>query len=145
MLIAPINNTNFNAKFKKTKALNSLLECADHSTLDRFNKVLTRAGKIDDKKIFKVSATTESRLGRYGKQTDYDFKLLSHPEHDKNSIAIENNGAFRYYHFSDKIALWDNCLTVFKNFVSTLEKEYPQKESNMSRNKLIQKISEKLI
>ena len=56
MQIAPINNTNFNARFKRTKELNTLLRSSDLNTLDRFNKVLDRASKVNDGKIFKISA-----------------------------------------------------------------------------------------
>ena len=49
MQITPVNSTNFNGQFKKNIVLQSLLGVSSNSTLGRFNEVLERATKVDDK------------------------------------------------------------------------------------------------
>ena len=145
MQIAPINNTNFNARFKRTKELNTLLRSSDLNTLDRFNKVLDRASKVNDGKIFKISALINSRLENWGKISFFHFHLLSYPEHNEYNTIMENMRSFEYNHASDKGKLFDNYSDTLKSFVTTLEKEYPQTKFSKTHNELIEKINSKLI
>ena len=145
MQIAPVNNVNFNARFKRTKELNTLLRSSDHETLSRFNKVLKRANKVNDGKVFKISALTESRLESYGKITRFHFHLLSYPEHNEYNTIMENMKSIEHNHSSDKGILFDYYANTMRNFVSTLEKEYPQTNFSNTRDELLKKIDEQLI
>ena len=67
MQISPVNNVNFNGKFKRTAELEKLLKISDQETLHRFNEVLERAGKIDDKMVFKISALSNFKFNKNAK------------------------------------------------------------------------------
>ena len=145
MQIAPVNNINFNGRFKRTKGLDTLLRSSDQETLHRFNDVLKRASKVNDGKIFKISALTESRLESYGKITKFHMHLLSHSEHNEYNTMTENMNSFEYNHAFDKSILFNYYANTMKNFVSTLEKEYPQTKFSNTRDELIKKIDKQLI
>ena len=145
MQVSPINNTNINGHFLKTTELEKLLKCSDKNTLYRFNDVLEQASKVNDGKIFKISASVDSRLESWGKKSSFHFHLLSYPEDDEYNTMIEDKKSFEHNHFSDSKVLWDKYATVLKNFLATLEKIYPKTEFNESYKELIEKINNKLI
>ena len=145
MYISPVNNINFNGSFKKTRELERLLQYSDKNTLFRFNEVLERAGKVNDKKIFKISALAESRLESWGKITSFHFHLLSFPEHNEYHTIMEDMKSFEHNHSSDKENLLDKYSSVLKSFVPTLEKMYPKTDFKESNDELIQKINDKLV
>ena len=145
MQIVPISNINFSASFKRTKELDTLLKSSDHETLYKFNKVLKRANKVNDGKVFKISGLINTKLESWGKISTFYFHLLSHPENNEYRTTMENVNAFEYNHNSAKRVLIDYYSNTMKNFVSTLEKEYPQTNFDNTRNELIKEIEEQLI
>lgn len=145
MYISPINNVNFNGRFKKTVELDKLLKSSDNNTLHRFNEVLDRASKINDGKIFKISALAESRLESWGKITNFHFHLLSFPEHNEYNTIMEDMKSFEYNHSSGKENLIDKYSSVLKSFVPTLEKMYLKTDFKETREEMIKEIDKKLI
>ena len=145
MQIAPINNTNFNGRFKKTPELEKLLKYADHNSLGRFNEVLGRAEKINDKKIYKITSLSDFEQNSWGKTSVFHFHLLSYPENYELSTAMENMWSFEHYHWSGKEKLLENFAQVLKSFISTLEKIYPKTDFESSTKELIESINQKLI
>ena len=147
MQISPIkhNNTNFKATFKKTKALETLLNNSSHSTLGRFNEVLERATQVRDKKVFKITTLTESILNSFGKSTIFYFHLLSHPENNERLITMERVNSFTYREFSDKAVIFDHYSAIMDDFVKILEKEYPKTIFGKSTAELKEEINKKLV
>ena len=145
MQISPINNTSFNGRFKKTTELEKLLKYSDKNTLYRFNEVLERAKKVDDKRIFKISSLSNFELNSYGKTSIFHFHLLSHPENNEYLTEIEAMKSFQYNHNLSKKVLWGNYANILKSFLPTLENLYPKVEFENSSAELIEKINNKLI
>ena len=53
MRVSPINNnTNFQARFRKTSTLNNLLKNSDKNTLRRFREVVKNAAKVEDEALY---------------------------------------------------------------------------------------------
>jgi hypothetical protein len=53
MRVSPINNnTNFQARFRKTSTLNNLLKNSDKNTLRRFREVVRNAAKVEDEALY---------------------------------------------------------------------------------------------
>ena len=86
MQISPINNINFNGKFKRTAELEKLLKISDQETLHRFNEVLERAGKVDDKMVFKISALSNFKFNKNAKTSTFHFHLKYFRLPDDNSL-----------------------------------------------------------
>ena len=83
MQISPINNLNFNARFIKNNALEELVYSADKNTLGRFNEIITRASKVNDKEFFKISSLNE--MTHEGKEDfiNYHYHLYRFPENNE--------------------------------------------------------------
>jgi hypothetical protein len=52
MKVSPINNTSFQARFRKTSTLNKLLKNSDKNTLRRFREVVKNAAKVEDEALY---------------------------------------------------------------------------------------------
>lgn len=145
MQISPINNVSFSAKFQRTAELNRLLQSSDMNTLYRFNEVLERASKVNDKKIFKIKSLSNSELNSWGKTSVFHFHLISHPENNEFLTSMEDMKSFQYDHNSSKKVLWENFAKVLKSFLPTLENLYPKRDFDISCGDLLGKINDKLI
>ena len=149
MQILPINNTNFQGQFKKTPDLERLIKFSDYETLNRFNKVLERAKKVNDKKIFEISAYVNTDFSSWGKFSNYHFNLLSHFEGNEKQSQVEDIKSFEHMHNSDKhknqILLVEKFGKILKSFLPTLEKEYPKVIFDKSLEELKENIYDKLI
>ena len=55
MHISPINNVNFNGKFKNTPVLEKLIHSSSNDTLAKFSEVVERAAKVNDNYIYEFS------------------------------------------------------------------------------------------
>ncbi len=149
MQVLPINSTNFQGQFKRTTDLERLIKFSDYETLNRFNKVLERAKKVDDKKVFEISTFINTDFSSWGKFSNYHFNLLSHPENDEKRTRIEDIKSFEHIHHSDKhknqILLVEKFGKVLKSFLPTLEEKYPQVVLDKSIEELRENIYNKLI
>ena len=149
MKVSQINNINFQGQFKRNADLERLIKCSDHETLNRFNEVLERAKKVDDKKIFKISTFVSTDFSGWGKFSNYHFNLLSHPENNEKHTQVANTKSFNHMHLSDKeknqILLLEKFSNVLKSFLPTLEKEYPKVYFDKSVEELRENIYNKLI
>lgn len=145
MQISPVNNVNFNGKFKRTAEIEKLLKISDQETLHRFNEVLERASKIDDKMIFKISALSNFKFNKNAKTSTYHFHLLSHPESNEYKFVTRDSISFEHRHYLGKEELWKKQATVLRRFLPTLENIYPKVEFENSSSELIEKINNKLI
>lgn len=149
MKVSQINNINFQGQFKRNADLERLIKCSDHETLNRFNEVLERAKKVDDKKVFEISTFINTDFSSWGKFSNYHFNLLSHPENDEKRTRIEDIKSFEHMHHSDKhknqILLVEKFGKVLKSFLPTLEKEYPKVYFDKSVEELRENIYNKLI
>lgn len=54
MNVSPINNTNFQGRFKKTSALERIMKDADKNSLGKFNDVIKRAIDVNDGLLYKI-------------------------------------------------------------------------------------------
>lgn len=145
MQISPVNNVNFNGKFKRTAELEKLLKISDQETLHRFNEVLERASKIDDKMVFKISALSNFKFNKNAKTSTYHFHLLSHPESNEYKFVTRDSISFEHRHYLGNEELWKKQATVLKRFLPTLEKIYPKVDFESSTEEMYEKINSKLI
>ena len=145
MQISPINNINFNGKFKRTADLEKLLKISDQETLHRFNEVLERAGKVDDKMVFKISALSNFKFNKNAKTSTFHFHLLSHPESNEYKFVTRDSISFEHRHYLGNEELWKKQATVLRRFLPTLEKIYPKVDFKDSSTELIEKINQKLV
>ena len=145
MQISPVNNVNFNGKFKRTAELEKLLKISDQETLHRFNEVLERASKIDDKMVFKISALSNFKFNKNAKTSTYHFHLLSHPESNEYKFVTRDSISFEHRHYLGNEELWKKQATILRSFLPTLENIYPKVEFENSSSELIEKINSKLI
>lgn len=142
MHIAPINNTNFQGRFKKNQVLERLLTVSDKETLGRFNEVLDRAAKVNDSYIYKFSFIKTNNPISYNKL--YAFTL--NREDSLQKFTSTEKIVERY------IGYWDSeseirtkCSDVLRQFLPKLEKEYPKTDFQEANSELIQQINNKLI
>ena len=145
MQISPINNINFNGKFKRTAELEKLLKISDQETLHRFNEVLERAGKVDDKMVFKISALSNFKFNKNAKTSTFHFHLLSYPESNEYKFVTRDSISFEHRHYLGKEELWKKQATVLRRFLPTLEKIYPKVNFESSTEEMCEKINSKLI
>ena len=145
MQISPVYNVNFNGKFKRTAELEKLLKISDQETLHRFNEVLERASKIDDKMVFKISALSNFKFNKNAKTSTFHFHLLSHPESNEYNFVKRDSISFEHRHYLGNEELWKKQATVLKRFLPTLEKIYPKVDFESSTEEMCEKINSKLI
>ena len=145
MKVSSINNTNFNGRFKRTPQLESLLKCSDQNTLFRFNEVLERASKVNDRKVFKITEFSDATYNSWGKFSTYHFHLISHPEDNEHRTIIEDLKSFDYNHNMGKHVLLEKFSYVLKSFLPTLERIYPMVDYKDSKPELLEKINKQLI
>ena len=142
MQISPINNANFNGKFKKTPTLENLLAVSDKETLGRFNEVVDRMTKVNDGLIYRITHSSEKS----------PITSTIHVRFSLNKVVTQNNFDFCERVFSRFINSYDNvceqyekCADVLKQFLPILEKEYPKTNFEKSNRELLEEINKKLI
>ena len=140
MKVSPINNTSFQAKFKKTNTLERLLLTADKDTLGRFNDVLKNAEKVKDDTIYKFSAQAFSdEFSPNVTSTNFylhkicNGRLTLEKFVPKESLTPQN--------IEEKINIYCGVL---KNFLPVLEQEYPN-EYKDSSEKIRKEIEKRLV
>ena len=141
MKISPINNnTNFQAKFKKTPTLERMLMTADKSTLGRFNDVLKNADKVKNDAVYKFSsqAFSDEFSPNVTTITFYLHKVCNGRLTLENFIPIEK---ITPKTFEEKMEIHAGVL---KKFLPLLEQEFPN-EYKDAPEKIRKEIEKRLI
>lgn len=136
MYISPVNNINFNGKFKNTPVLEKLIHSSSNDTLARFSEVVERAAKVNDNCIYDFSKTRFIDFVKHTATTSFELckQQKGAPKRTlEHAIAREENK-------QGSLSL-DGILT---EFLPILEKKYP-KENLESRVNIIEKITKNLI
>lgn len=145
MQISPINNLNFNARFIKNNALEELVYSADKNTLGRFNEIITRASKVNDKEFFKISSLNE--MTHEGKEDfiNYHYHLYRFPENNEYAKQMLDRVSFRVKRESDIIeTVTQKRAEVLEAFLPMLEVLYPKKDYIETRKELLENIDKLL-
>lgn len=142
MQITPVNNTNFNGQFKKNGVLQSLLRVSNNSTLGRFNEVLNRASKVDDKYIYKINC---SKVKSVISHTEVITFILNREDTLQKYTSPEKMVERYVNSYETSIEKLEKCSGVLKDFLPYLENKYPKTEFKESNSELIEKINDKLI
>lgn len=142
MHIVPINNTNFKGQFKNNPALKRLLAVSDKETLGRFNDVLERAARVDDKYLYKISCIrTRSVIS----PTEF-LNFVLYREDTLQKFTSSERMVERYVNFYDTPQKkLEKCSGVLKQFLPFLEKEYPKTNYESSSQELLEQINKKLV
>ena len=141
MHISPINNINFNGQFQKSKVLVDLLTVSDKETLGRFNEVLERAAKVNDRCTYRIAYEEINNPLSY---TEI-LKFFLNKEDLRNKFECCEQIAVRFVDsYVKPQQKLENCSSVLKEFLPKLEKQYPKRDYDEPNSTLIQKIINKL-
>ena len=140
MKVSPINNTSFQARFRKTSTLNKLLKNSDKNTLRRFREVVKNAAKVEDEALY-VFLESPDEIN-YAK-TKFITRFSLHKFDDKNTRSLE--------HFIEKSSHADDYRAgkanpsagVLEGFLPVLENKFSNQEE--SKDDIIKSIEENLV
>lgn len=127
------NQINFNGKFRKTYALSKAIEKADVYDLKKFNELLERMSKVDDRRLFEMHSIVENNYGRQFHMVDLKEYRLKY-----NANAIEDAKLTRISDKDYETIAYKGALAKVNNI---LEGIYRDKEAeNIGINTLIENI-----
>ena len=142
MQVSPINNTNFQGKFKKNPVLEKLLVVSDIETLVRFNEVLNRATKIQDGYVYKITCEKLNNPLSHTELLSFSLKRED-TKHQYETIEKKiETSVDSHDTISQKM---DKCSGILKRFLPKLESDYPRTDFDASHAELREKILNKLI
>lgn len=140
MKVSPINNTSFQARFRKTSTLNKLLKNSDKNTLRRFREVVKNAAKVEDEALY-VFLESPDELNYAMTKFVTRFSLYRLGDGIKHSCV----------HFIEKSSHADDYRAgkanpsagVLEGFLPVLENKFSNKEE--SKEEIIKSIEENLV
>ena len=149
MQIFPVNqNYNtpvFKGKFKSNPTLEILMGCSEKNVLGRFNDVLERASKVDDKMVYKITKQVKSEHTSKGKVLDCLFFLHKFSEGNEANKILEDAITFNYTMDFGSENLLKKHAEVLEKFLPKLENLYPKTDFKGSKSDIIFDIKKKLI
>ncbi len=145
MYISPINNANFNGKFKNTPVLEKLIHSSSNDTLARFSEVVERAAKVNDNYIYEFSKINHVDIAGNDKVFFNLNKIIGNKgervlEFSVNRLRSTNYKGLIGHRIEENKLLPE----ILQEFIPVLEKRYPKKDLEPREN-IIEKITKNLI
>ena len=145
MHISPINNVNFNGKFKNTPVLEKLIHSSSNDTLAKFSEVVERAAKVNDNYIYEFSKINHIDIAGNDKVFFNLNKIIGNKgervlEFSVNRLRSTNYKGLIGHRIEENKLLPE----ILQEFLPILEKRYP-KENPEPRVNIIEKITKNLI
>ena len=143
MYISPINNINFNGKFKNTPVLEKLIHSSSNDTLAKFSEVVERAAKVNDNYIYEFSKINHVDIAGNDKVFFNLNKIIGNKgervlEFSVNRLRSTNYKGLIGHRIEENKLLPE----ILQEFIPVLEKKYP-KENLEPRENIIEKITKK--
>lgn len=142
MQITPVNNTNFNGKFIKTKELKELLTVTDKETLESFNKIISRMAKVNDGQLYKIVCHKTRNPLSY---SEYFRFYMNREDTVNKTISSEHFADAHVSTCETPQEQLEKCSDMLKQFLPKLENKYPKSLEEDSKPELIQQILNKLV
>ena len=145
MYISPVNNINFNGKFKNTPVLEKLIHSSSNDTLARFSEVVERAAKVNDNYIYEFSKINHVDIAGNDKVFFNLNKIIGNKgervlEFSVNRLRSTNYKGLIGHRIEENKLLPE----ILQEFIPVLEKRYPKKDLEPREN-IIEKITKNLI
>ena len=145
MHISPINNVNFNGKFKNTPVLEKLIHSSSNDTLAKFSEVVERAAKVNDNYIYEFSKINHVDIAGNDKVFFNLNKIIGNKgervlEFSVNRLRSTNYKGLIGHRIEENKLLPE----ILQEFIPVLEKRYPKKDLEPREN-IIEKITKNLI
>ena len=140
MKVSPINNTSFQARFRKTSTLNKLLKNSDKNTLRRFREVVKNATKVEDEALY-VFLESPDELN-YA-MTKFVTRFSLYRLDDKNTHSLEDFIEISSYADDYRAGKANPSAGVLEGFLPILENKFSNQEE--SKNDIIKSIEEILV
>lgn len=145
MHISPINNVNFNGKFKNTPVLEKLIHSSSNDTLAKFSEVVERAAKVNDNYIYEFSKINHVDIAGNDKVFFNLNKIIGNKgervlEFSVNRLRSTNYKGLIGHRIEENKLLPE----ILQEFLPILEKRYPKKDLEPREN-IIEKITKNLI
>lgn len=145
MYISPINNVNFNGKFKNTPVLEKLMHTSSTETLSKFSEVVERAAKVNDNYIYEFSKDNYIDIAGNDRVLFNLNRIFGNMgervlEFSVNRLKSTNYKGLIGHRIEENKLLPE----ILQEFIPVLEKRYPKKDLEPREN-IIEKITKNLI